>query len=212
MYSIRAGAKLVRTGSSGPGAGGSTVLKPAGQPPGSCRSELGSSPQGDTPTHPWELTVPYVVDDGKFNPHMMLNADVWTRFWAKVGPPLPGGCLPWLARLDNGYGRFTVAGKGWTAHRFLYVATYGELPHRLHVDHLCRLRSCVNIKHLEAVSIRENVLRGTGLTAEATRRTVCPVGHQYDYIDPRGKRGCRECRRQSVRKWRNSLQPGEDAR
>jgi hypothetical protein len=66
------------------------------------------------------------------------------------------GCWIWRGRIDpNGYG---TIGRNF-AHRVMYERHVGPIPKGLHLDHLCRVRSCVNPKHLEAVSCAENVRR-----------------------------------------------------
>jgi hypothetical protein len=136
-----------------------------------------------------------------------LTADDAERFWPKVNRD-GDGCWLWNARLftQTGYGLFTVRcddGK-WrptTAHRVSYQLTVGPIPDRFHVDHLCRVRPCVRPEHLEAVTQRENVLRGDGLSAIAARRDCCVKGHPYTaentYIRPAGHRECRACAREN---------------
>jgi hypothetical protein len=75
----------------------------------------------------------------------------------------------------------------------------GAVPEGLELDHLCRVRGCVNPKHLEPVTHRENLMRGESWSAVNARKTHCPEGHPYDetntYIDGKGRRRCRECAR-----------------
>jgi hypothetical protein len=82
------------------------------------------------------------------------------------------------------------------AHRFSYEAYVGPIGAGLHIDHLCRVRSCVNPKHLEPVTQRVNTLRGEGRAALQLRVTHCPRGHEYTpdniYLW-RGHRACRTC-------------------
>lgn len=113
------------------------------------------------------------------------------------------GCLVWLAG-DNGvgYGLFYEgrAKRGY-AHRWSYEYHVGPIPDGLHLDHLCRNRRCVNPKHLEPVTLRENLLRGVGPSAKNAQKTHCPEGHPYAganlYVYPTsGIRRCRECGRQ----------------
>ena len=141
------------------------------------------------------------------------NSSLEKRFWTKINKdgPLPvyrpglGSCWLWEGtRSPNGYGSIQV---GYTqlAHRVAYELLIGPIPEGLTLDHLCRVRACVNPKHLEPVSVRENILRGVGLAAMNVLKTHCPQGHTYDilntYFYPDGKRACRTCRRLS-KSWR----------
>lgn len=81
------------------------------------------------------------------------------RFWDKVRLE-PSGCWLWTANTNRGYGNFTVAGKTRKAHRISYQTFVGAIPDGLALDHLCRVRACVNPSHLEPVTWAENVRRG----------------------------------------------------
>jgi hypothetical protein len=76
----------------------------------------------------------------------------------------------------------------------------------LTIDHLCRVRHCVNPDHLEAVTCRENLLRGETLQAANVAKTECPQGHPYDeentYVYPNGRRDCRTCNAAACARYR----------
>ncbi len=75
-----------------------------------------------------------------------------------------GECWVWVARLNrNGYGRLHHGGCERMAHRLSYEVHVGPIPDGLLLDHLCRVRCCVNPAHLEPVTHRENTLRGKAL-------------------------------------------------
>jgi hypothetical protein len=66
-------------------------------------------------------------------------------------------CWIWqLSLLAAGYGQ--VSG-GKTAHVVYYTRKHGPIPPGLHLDHLCRVRECVNPDHLEPVTCAENIRR-----------------------------------------------------
>ena len=84
------------------------------------------------------------------------------RFWSQVQK----GDNCWLfvgRRMNNGYGwfefkslhRFSIA-----AHRLSYLLASREIPDGYDLDHLCRVRNCVNPAHLEPVTRGENLRRG----------------------------------------------------
>jgi hypothetical protein len=73
----------------------------------------------------------------------------------------PGGCWEWRGAITtDGYATLSIAGRTVYAHRFSYESLVGSIPDGLVLDHLCRVRHCVNPQHLEAVSNAENVRRG----------------------------------------------------
>jgi hypothetical protein len=123
-----------------------------------------------------------------------------TRFWAKVDKS--GECWLWTASLTkDGYGKFGPA----APHRFSYELMVGPIPEGLQIDHLCRVRHCVNPAHLEAVSGRENTMRGNTITAQNFAKTHCPVGHAFDEANTyvwKTRRHCRACDRERQRKLR----------
>lgn len=116
------------------------------------------------------------------------------RFWDKVRVNEETGCWEWTAAQDwCGYGWFGYDGRSRKAHRVAYAALVGDLPEwtptGLQIDHLCRIRACVNPAHLELVSHRVNTLRGDTITAEQSRRTHCPRGHALDGANIRSSAG-----------------------
>lgn len=125
------------------------------------------------------------------------------RFWTKVEKSDDqDGCWLWKASLDSkGYGQINIAGKRTRlarAHRLAYEMVVGPIPDGLQLDHLCRNRACVNPRHLEPVTNRENALR-----SERARRTACIHGHPYTAENTiwkaNGRRTCRECDRMRKR-------------
>lgn len=121
------------------------------------------------------------------------------RFFAKVEKTAT--CWNWTAHLnEDGYSKFRMGDKHKFGHRVSYEWFVGPIPEGLTIDHLCRNRKCVNPEHLEAVTHKVNVLRGTAPSALHAVKTHCPRGHAYDEANTfwnrdGTRRGCRQCRR-----------------
>lgn len=124
------------------------------------------------------------------------------RFMSKVA--IRKNCWIWTGAVERfGYGKFSVSRRSVMAHRFSYHHFKGSIPEGLTLDHLCRVPSCVNPDHLEAVTLRENLLRGNTFQAKNKAKTHCPHGHPYDkentFIRKDGARTCKECMRARCR-------------
>jgi hypothetical protein len=108
-------------------------------------------------------------------------------------------CWLWHGTVtDKGYGHFWLDGRMVSAHRRSYELYVGEIPEGLTLDHLCRVRRCVNPDHLEPVSNRENVLRGASPPALQAAQEACHRGHPFDEANTyrwRNSRQCRACRK-----------------
>ncbi len=125
--------------------------------------------------------------------------DSWhDRFDEKVEIDSATGCWLWTAAMKpNGYGCFGLGAQQY-AHRVSYERHKGPIPEGLEIDHLCRVRNCVNPDHLEAVTHRENVRRGT-VGLYNLRKIHCPQGHEYNpentRVTRKNLRNCRVCDR-----------------
>lgn len=107
------------------------------------------------------------------------------------------GCWFWEGKKTyNGYGFFNyrLKGKvvGGMAHRMVYELCVGKIPDGLTLDHLCRVRECVNPDHLDPCTIGENIRRGSRPQSD-----VCKYGHKYReqsaFFKKIGTRRCHEC-------------------
>lgn len=145
------------------------------------------------------------------------------RFWSKVdfdGPvpeyaPHLGPCWLWTAaRNAGGYGSFayktSMPKQTALAHRVAFVLLNGFWPPEV-MDHLCRVRNCVNLAHLEAVTPLVNAQRGF-----YAMKTHCLAGHEFtpeNTLRRRdGTRFCRACSRNRGRiaaGWTGGLPHGE---
>lgn len=115
------------------------------------------------------------------------------------------GCWIWLGHLNkvSGYGTIGIRINGSLktryAHRISYEEFLGPIPEGLQIDHLCRVRCCVNPDHLEPVTRSENLLRSPLLGKASSRKTHCPRGHSYSGTNSRGARVCNICNRIRLR-------------
>lgn len=121
------------------------------------------------------------------------------RFWKGL-KVIENGCWLWNKYKDKyGYGSISVDGKMAKIHRVSFEHFKGEIRKGLQIDHLCRVRHCANPTHLEAVTQRENIMRGDGICSKNAKKTSCRNGHEYNqghvYIYPGGRRLCMTCQK-----------------
>lgn len=132
-------------------------------------------------------------------------------------PEPNSGCWLWLGELNSaGYGRISQGSNHngtrvrSLAHRVSYELAKGPIPEGLELDHLCRVRCCVNPGHLEPVTRSENNRRGDlmkrkgvpkpdgwGTTKGRRRSTHCKNGHELPPMEywPNGhSKGCLVCK------------------
>lgn len=151
------------------------------------------------------------MTDERKRPHTGGRAVVpaQVRFWKFVQKTEK--CWLWTAhKIPSGYGVFNIRPPDgrWPyghigAHRFSYELVHGPIPKGFTLDHLCRNPGCVNPEHLEAVTSRENTIRGEGPSAVNHRKTHCLRGHEFNRIDKKtGQRICRTCKNITRRRLR----------
>lgn len=130
---------------------------------------------------------------------MASNRAILLRFFDKV--IVTDTCWLWRgANTGTGYGVFRENDISVVAHRWLYSYLNGPPDKKLDMDHLCRVRNCVNPFHLEPVTRQKNLLRGAGPTLKNElrgKKSHCVNGHKFTRktsgINKRGYRFCREC-------------------
>lgn len=107
---------------------------------------------------------------------------------------------------SNGYGRLWTGDAYEFVHRLMWEDAHSRvIPEGLQIDHLCRVRCCINPAHLEAVTPRENNLRGLTIGARLASRDSCKYGHKFDKANTRldgNTRKCRACARNWQREFR----------
>lgn len=126
------------------------------------------------------------------------NPDPFLRFNERTVKD-QSGCWLWQGRLNaRGYATFKINGQNVGVHRWAYETYRGTIPDNLVLDHLCKVKSCVNPDHLEVVTLEENNRRA--------RRTHClraqhPLTEE-NIIILSGNRACRLCHQARSAKYR----------
>ena len=149
------------------------------------------------------------------------------RVWAKVDKRRSTQCWPYQGTVhSSGYGIIVGGGryakKEYKVHRLIYEDTYGPIPEGWTVDHTCHWkdetclggfgcqhRRCQNPRHLQAVPFEVNVaLARTAKRLTKEQATHCAHGHPWDevntYRDSQGRRQCRACTRERMRRRRRT--------
>jgi len=149
-----------------------------------------------------------------------LSDELLDRFEEKIERLPECGCWIWTGALQGrdyknggGYGSFRVSRESngvRPAHIVSYEHHNGPVPEGAHLDHLCRIRQCVNPDHLDPVTPIENYRRGVGNKGEnMSERTHCNHGHEFtpentimskDSKSGRMYRRCRACRKEQRKK------------
>src|SRR4051794_23315069 len=140
------------------------------------------------------------------------------NWWSKVAAG--DECWLWTAGKDqDGYGKLAIGHGGrqqthTRAHRFAYETFVGPIPDGYVVCHRCDNPPCCNPAHLFVGTPDENnddkLAKGRGakvwgLPLTRSQQTHCIHGHEFTdantYIDRRGFRSCRTCRRDAAKRY-----------
>lgn len=119
------------------------------------------------------------------------NTPLAEKVWKRITKT--DSCWLWTGSRTDGYGNMKHQGRGVLVHRVIYELLVGPIPGGLQLDHLCRVRNCVNPAHLEPVTPSENVRRGIAPAAANAAKTHCPRGHEYDEANTYRTGNHREC-------------------
>lgn len=106
------------------------------------------------------------------------------RYWEKVNKAGAGGCWLWIGCCNtDGYGKIYLDWKMRSAHHFPWMWSGKEVPTFPHVlDHICKVRNCVNPEHLRVVTQADNctLLASDGSPFARNRKaTKCKHGHPF---------------------------------
>lgn len=124
------------------------------------------------------------------------------RFWSKVKKTKT--CWNWTGYKKGDYGAMSFRGVVQPAHRIAYELVNGRVPKGLVLDHLCRNQLCVNPGHLEAVTQRENILRGNGASSVNAKKTHCVNGHKITGANSY-RRFCKKCKSKYEKGYRTRM-------
>lgn len=119
------------------------------------------------------MIVIYLLGKKK-NPIPYMNIDDIQRFWDKVSFK-----NHWIwdfnCNVRTGYGMFKLKGKNFYAHRIAWFLVNHKQPPLSHdLDHLCKVKNCVNPDHLELVTHSTNCMRGN----LGFKPKICQRGHK----------------------------------
>lgn len=95
---------------------------------------------------------------------------------------LEGSCLLFIGSKNGGYGQVRRNGRLYQVHRYVWERDVGPIPDGMKIDHRCRNRSCINVKHLRVVTHQVNSTENViGSAWQINKnKTHCKNGHVFD--------------------------------
>lgn len=150
-----------------------------------------------------DAIVSSTIDPFRFISHnsgMPKGMTLLERLLRLTVPEPNTGCWLWMGAVGHkGYGSIWDGSKGRfvRAHRVSYELHVGPIPEGLQIDHLCRVRCCINPNHLEPVTQSVNQIRGLNGVLR-TPTSHCPHGHPMTAENTGVSKGrfryCRACK------------------
>lgn len=136
--------------------------------------------------------------------HSRYGSVYATRLDPRIEAVPESGCWVWMSGCDkDGYGRTWRDGKSRKAHREFWQSTNGPIPEGLVIDHICRVRSCVNPDHMRVVDAVTNVMTNSGgIGAVNAKKSCCSrCGGPYERVKwTSSGRACVPCKRADFRR------------
>lgn len=135
-------------------------------------------------------SLAFTVDDPRIEPCPSTGCWIWTKALMSGG---------------YGFGYDVLVGRDRVAHKATWERVNGPVPAGLVLDHLCRLRSCVNPDHLRAVTVRQNnTINSLSFAAVNSAKPVCPkCGSAYSRTSNGKQRKCDVCRKKLAAAYTN---------
>jgi len=94
-----------------------------------------------------QLPLPFSID-----PQWIANAP--KGFWQKAD--IQGEDDYWLWQMPKNSGGYGAFGNGLMAHLVSFRAAHGEMPEGRECGHKCHTNACINPRHLEPVTRKQN--------------------------------------------------------
>lgn len=140
------------------------------------------------------------------------------RYASDVYPEPNTGCWIWVGCTSRvGYGMIAVPKEsgqpfGTGAHRVFYQALRGIIPRGMVIDHLCKVKACVNPDHMEVVTLAENTRRAQS-GSKHPKPTHCKRGHRYTaettiVHKSDGRWECKTCTHPRKMEWQRKRRAG----
>jgi hypothetical protein len=105
-------------------------------------------------------------------------------------------CVLWKGNITQyGYGRWTSGpNRDKGAHVVAWESAHGPVPKGMTIDHLCRVKHCVRVSHMEVVTRSENTRRK--IVWYRHENPSCKQCGATEWLtDTRGARQCAPCGR-----------------
>jgi hypothetical protein len=116
---------------------------------------------------------------------LMYDQALFDRIMARcveTPGPLDTPCMVWQStNTSDGYGSVRYWGGMRRVHRAIYIATYGLIPKGMVVMHLCDVRKCCNVSHLQLGTHTDNMQDAISKGRRAKQWKMMPLS-QADEI------------------------------